>query len=72
MVRRESMERYRAVVEAYDGLIYICSQDYHIEFMNQRLIERTGRNAVGALCYEVLHDRDSVCTWCMNERVFPG
>jgi PAS domain S-box-containing protein len=72
IARRETMERYRAVVEAYDGHIYICSRDFRIEFMNQRLIERTGRDAAGELCYRVLHDRDSVCPWCVNERVFQG
>jgi len=70
--RMESMARYQAVVEAFDGLIYICSPDYRMEFMNQRLIDRTGRNAVGEVCYKVLHDRDSVCEWCVNERVFQG
>jgi len=70
--RSESMERYRAMVETFDGFIYICSPDYRIEFMNQRLIERTGRNAVGELCYAVLHDRDSSCPWCVNEQIFRG
>jgi PAS domain S-box-containing protein len=70
--RREDMERYRAVVEAFDGFLYICSQDYRMEFMNQRLIERTGRNAVGEMCYKALHDKDSICEWCVNEKVFQG
>ena len=70
--RMESMARFQAIVEAFDGLIYICSPDYRIEFMNQHLIERTGRDAVGELCYRALHDRDSVCDWCVNERVFQG
>ena len=69
---RESMERYRAMVEAYDGFVYICSDDFRIEYMNPRLIERTGRDAVDELCYKVLHDRNSVCPWCVNERVFRG
>lgn len=68
----ESMERYRAIVEAFEGFIYICSPDYRVEFMNQRLIERTGRNAVGELCYKALHDLDTICEWCVNERVFHG
>jgi PAS domain S-box-containing protein len=70
--RLESMERYHAIVDAYDGYIYICSQDYRVEYMNQRMIERTGRNAVGERCYEALHGRDSVCPWCVNDRVFRG
>jgi PAS domain S-box-containing protein len=68
----ENTARYRAVVEAFEGLIYICSQDYRIEFMNQRMIERTGRNAIGEPCYRALHDRDSICPWCVNEQVFRG
>jgi PAS domain S-box-containing protein len=69
---RCSQEKYRSIVDAYDGFIYICSQDYRVEFMNRKLIERTGRDATGGLCYEVLHGRDSICPWCVNERVFAG
>jgi two-component system, NarL family, sensor histidine kinase UhpB len=70
--RREDMARYQAVVDAFDGFIYICSQDFRVEFMNQRLIERTGRNAVGEMCYRALHDSESACEWCVNEKVFQG
>ena len=70
--RLENMARYQAVVEAFDGFLYICSPDYRVEFMNQRLIERTGRNAVGETCYKALHNSDSVCEWCVNGRVFQG
>jgi formate hydrogenlyase transcriptional activator len=70
--RTENTERFHAMVEAYDGFIYICGQDYRIEFMNQHLIDRTGRDAVGELCHKALHDRDTVCPWCVNERVFAG
>jgi PAS domain S-box-containing protein len=70
--RLENMARYQAVVEAFDGFLYICSQDYRVEFMNQRLIERTGRNAVGEPCYKALHSSDSVCEFCVNEKVFKG
>ncbi len=69
---RESTEKYQAIVEAFEGLIYICSDDYRIEFMNENLIKRTGKNAVGEFCYKALHDSDSVCHWCANERVFAG
>ena len=69
---RESESRYRAMVEAFDGLIYICSPDYRVEFMNPRLIERTGYDGTGEYCYKVLHERNSICPWCVNERVFRG
>jgi PAS domain S-box-containing protein len=69
---QESRAKYQAIVDSFDGLIYICSQDYRIEFMNRKLIERTGRDAAGEYCYRVLHERDSVCPWCVNGRVLAG
>ena len=69
---RESAAKYEAVVYAFGGLIYICSTEFEIEFMNEAFIERSGRNAVGEKCYKVLHDRESPCPWCVNERVFSG
>ncbi len=64
--------RLSAMIKAFDGLIYVCSQDYSIEFMNEHLIKRTGYDGTGELCYKVLHDRDSICSWCVNDRVFKG
>jgi PAS domain S-box-containing protein len=68
----ESRAKYQAIVDNIDGIIYICSQDYRIEFMNRKLIDRTGYDGAGEFCYRVLHDRDSICPWCVNERVFAG
>jgi PAS domain S-box-containing protein len=69
---RDSEAHYRAIVDAFDGLIYICSQDYRVEFMNQRFIERTGYDPTGELCYKAMHGLDSVCEWCVNEQVLKG
>jgi PAS domain S-box-containing protein len=69
---RDSEARYRAMVEAFDGLIYICSQDLKVEFMNAKMIARTGRSAVGEPCHQALHDRDEPCPWCVNDRVWRG
>ena len=69
---QESEIRYRAMVEAFDGLIYICSRDFRVEYMNQRFIERTGYDGTGELCYKAIHERDSICPWCVNEQVFSG
>jgi len=61
-----------AIVEAFDGLIYLSSQDYRIEFMNEQYIKRHGYDATGQVCYKALHHRDSVCPWCLNPRIFKG
>jgi PAS domain S-box-containing protein len=69
---RESDLRHRAIIDAFDGHIYICSQDYRIEFMNRRLIERAGYDGTGELCYKVIHGFDRPCEWCVKDRVFNG
>ncbi|MDD5645202.1 MAG: PAS domain S-box protein, partial [bacterium] len=69
---REKEAFMSAVVKAFDGYIYVCSPDYTVSFMNENLIKRTGRDATGEKCYEVLHGRKSVCPWCVNEKVFKG
>jgi len=69
---QEAKERLEAMINAFDGMIYVCSKDYRIEFMNEPLIRRSGCDATGGLCYEVLHGLDSVCPWCVNQRVFHG
>ena len=75
--RQETMLQERglqleAIVEAFDGMIYLSSQDYHIEFMNDPYIRRIGYDATGQICYQALHGRDSVCPWCLNPRIFNG
>jgi PAS domain S-box-containing protein len=69
---RDLWAQYEAIIEAFDGLIYICSQNYEVEFMNQQFIERTGYYPLGQKCYKALHDREDICPWCVNERVFRG
>ena len=69
---RDLWAQYEAIIEAFDGFIYICSENFEVEFMNQRFIERTGSYPLGQKCDRVLHDRDEICPWCVNERVFQG
>ena len=60
-----------AIVDAWDGLIYVGSSDYRIRFLNRRFIEQLGRDATGERCYEALHGRSAPCDWCPRE-VFEG
>jgi PAS domain S-box-containing protein len=69
---RDLWAQYEAIIEAFDGYIYICSENFEVEFMNQRFIERTESYPLGQKCYRVLHDREGVCPWCVNDRVFRG
>ena len=54
MALRESNEKHRAILDAFDGQVYICSPDYTIEFMNKKLIERTGRQTSFGAIYSTL------------------
>ena len=69
---RASEARYRGMIEAFDGFMHICSADYRVEFMNERLIEKTGYDATGRLCYKALHDLDEPCPWCRDKQVPHG
>jgi PAS domain S-box-containing protein len=69
---KESLSMTSSMVEAFDGLVYICSKNYEVEFANKQLIERTGYNPTGQKCYKALHNLDEICPWCVNDRVFKG
>lgn len=69
---RERGLQLDAIIKAFDGLIYLCSQNYIIEFMNEKYIERIGYDATGEICYKTLHNRDSACPWCLIDRILRG
>jgi len=69
---RESEEKYRSMMEAINDPVYICSQDFHVTYMNPAMIQRTGRDAAGELCYKVIHELDEKCPWCVHERIQQG
>ncbi|GAB4258064.1 PAS domain-containing hybrid sensor histidine kinase/response regulator [Deferrisoma sp.] len=59
----------RLVVEATDDLVYVCSEDLRIAYMNPALVRRTGRDATGERCHEALHGLPEPCPWCPNDLV---
>jgi PAS domain S-box-containing protein len=69
---RDSEARHRAILDAFEGFIYICSKDYRIEFMSPRTVEWLGFDGTGGLCFKVLHGFEKPCDWCVSDRVFEG
>ncbi len=69
---REREALYSAMLEGYEGMLYIISSDYRIKFMNENLVQAVGRDAVGEICYEALHNRRTKCLWCVSDQVFVG
>lgn len=68
----ESKSRYQAIVEAFDGMLSICSRDYRIQFMNRKFIDLVGRDATGETCCEALKDILAVGDTNDDDRVFQG
>ena len=69
---RESEEKYRSMMEAMDEAVYICSQDYRIEYMNPAMVKRTSWGAIGEPCYKAIHELDEKCPWCVHDKVQQG
>jgi PAS domain S-box-containing protein len=69
---RESEEKYRSMMEAMDDEAYICSSDFLIEYMNPAMKKSTGYDAIGELCYKVMHGLDEKCPWCSHGKVMKG
>jgi PAS domain S-box-containing protein len=61
---QDSKAKYSAIVDGFDGFIYIYSEDYDIEFMNERFIKHIGYDAVGQKCFQVLENFGDICPWC--------
>ncbi len=63
---------YAAILEGYEGYIYFVGRDFRIRFMNENLIKQIGFDAIGQICYQALHQRQSKCVWCVSDQVFEG
>ncbi len=61
-----SEDKYRSMMEAMADPVYICGQDFRIEYMNPVMLKRTGRDATGEFCYKALHGFDEACSWCRS------
>lgn len=66
---RESWAKYEAAVEGFDGLVYVCSPEFKIEYMNRRLTEKVGPQAMGAECFKAIFGRKSPCPCCTTSSV---
>ena len=69
---KESESRLSAIIETFDGLIYISDRAYKILFMNKTLSERAGSSAQTSYCYRMIHGLDKPCEWCNQPEVLSG
>lgn len=69
---KESEAKYHAIVEGFDGYVYIASRDYKLKFMNKNLIHRIGANATNNTCHLSLYQKNAPCQWCKMDQVIQG
>ncbi len=68
----ETLAKYQAILNAFEGYIYAVSPTYEIHFANRKLKEKCGRKLTGETCYQALYSFEAPCPWCVNERVIKG
>ncbi|MGD9210333.1 MAG: sigma 54-interacting transcriptional regulator [Desulfobacteraceae bacterium] len=69
---QEGQALFQAIVEGFEGFIYVCDADYRLAYLNPQCQQRVGGNAVGEICYKVIHHRDSPCFFCVQDQVQRG
>ena len=69
---RESEETYRSMMESMNDPVFICSPDFHVEYMNPAMVKRTGRNAIGEHCFKAINGLNDKCPWCVHNKVQQG
>jgi len=61
-----------AIMESFEGLIYIVSNSYRLLYANRKI---TGYNPVNLRtkrCYTVLHNRETPCPFCVMDQIQHG
>jgi len=69
---QESEKKYQTIMESMKEPLYICSQDFIVEYMNPAMIKRTGHDATGESCFKAIHALDEICPWCHCEDIMNG
>jgi PAS domain S-box-containing protein len=61
-----------ALLDSMDGMVFVASRDYRIEYMNEAARRKIGRDMTGKSCFTVFHGLEERCPWCMGELVLQG
>ncbi len=68
----EREARLQTIVDGFEGFIYICSQDFRLEFANERLKRHLGRDPLGEVCHQTINGSPLPCAWCRDGSVRQG
>ena len=68
------MNKFTAILENVDAMIFVADLDYNIIFMNQNLEQTFGSKrdrCIGQKCYKVLRNFDEPCATCQLPGLLP-
>jgi PAS domain S-box-containing protein len=68
---RHERNKLMSVFNAMEDGVYIVNQQYDIEYINP-VLEKEYGPWKGRKCYNYFHDREEICPWCPNQKVFAG
>ncbi len=68
----ESRALFQAIVEGFEGFLYVCDPDYRLAYLNPACRQKVGRDAVGEVCYRAIHNLSSPCLFCVQDQVQQG
>ncbi len=60
---------FKALIDHFNGFISVVSPDDKVLFANKALVERTGFDPVGHICYNAFHGRATQCPFCPRDEV---
>ena len=69
---KEQRAQLAAILDAFEGQVYVCDQSYRLTYANEQLIARIGRHGVGQSCYQAIHARKTPCPFCVLDQVRSG
>jgi len=68
----EQKAQLAAILDAFEGQIYVSNKAYKLTYANEQLLSRIGPRAVGQFCYQTIHGRKSPCPFCVIDQVTAG
>ena len=71
---RSLMNKFTAILENVDAMLFVADLDYNIIFMNQNTAQTFGVNrekCIGQKCYKAMRNFDKPCSICQLPKILP-
>ncbi len=66
---KESQQRLSEIIDRFHGFIYIVTRNHQFEFMNRKMINYYGKDAIHKYCYQVIFGINAPCKECPMDEI---